>query len=109
MASAKMRMERALLNLPRLIEMEQQAILADIKDADSGTHFISRLIIALNTAASEIQASKGSENANEVAAATARLLLDFGERCGQLSDQLRIDDGKPITPLVRQPQHVTHS
>jgi hypothetical protein len=90
MANARMRIERALLNLPRVVELEQRTVLAGLEDGNASTHFLSRLIIALNTVATELCNSASDGTSDATARQAADLLWDFGERSGELTDRLRM-------------------
>ena len=87
-----MRMDRALLNLPRVVELEHRASVVGLSDEHASTHFISRLIIALNTVATELSEAAALGKADDAARSAADLLWSFGERSGEMADLLRIAD-----------------
>lgn len=88
---AELRLDRAFLNLPRYLEMEAAARAGGGDDPEGPTVFLSRLIIALNTVASELRRANAT-NLNAVANEAADVLWSIGERCGAEDERLRMRD-----------------
>ena len=92
MADAGLRLDRALLNLPRVIDLERRCQAAQLPDADAATHFLSRLIIGLNTVAIELSQAAAAGEAAEAARTAAAQLWDLGEKSAAISERLRVLD-----------------
>jgi hypothetical protein len=88
---AEHRLDRALLNLPRYLEMEAAARVGGSDDPEGPTVFLSRLIIALNTVASELHSAQAAD-VEAVASEAADYLWSIGERCGAADNRFRMND-----------------
>lgn len=93
----KSRFDRAVLNLPRLLALEQFAEVRGFQDAHAGTHVLSRLIIALNGVAAWLGHASECDEATLARTATeiADILWAFGEDCAAVTPRLEmLDDAR---------------
>lgn len=91
------RFERALLNLPRVLALERYAEEGGFDDAKAASHFLSRVIIALNGLATELNSASSDKSMGARASAeAAHVLWRFGEACALHSSDLEMrDDARP--------------
>lgn len=91
------RFERTVLNLPRLLALENFAETNGFEDAQAGTHLLSRLIIALNGVATWLSYASQDDDTplGRTAAELADILWTFGDDCAAVMPRLEmLDDAR---------------